>query len=333
MAKSPRVYTSPSVTVDQKWNWGKHGDRMADASTDHVEEISDGPQTTVRDKSEKIDDSKNVLPDAEYSHIKNPEPWRYEHWIPGGYSQSRMLRFKNPSTMYKAINFFACVAICFYGYDQGVMSMVNFNHDYQKLMGIYPPEGSSRTTTAEGGIVAVYYGGYYCLWVVLGAALQTSAYNITWMCFGRVLAGIGVGAIDCVIPVWSAEVSSHSARGAFLALEFVMIFPLTVRAKGGAWFVVGWSIGNGVVTMIPPFLFQAIGHGTLLLLAGLNVFVIPFLILLYPETAGRSLEQMDVFFDNADSWNVFTASKGIWEKGFDDWQWTKTVPTRNTPVD
>ncbi|OQD90879.1 hypothetical protein PENANT_c001G10884 [Penicillium antarcticum] len=342
---------------------------MADASTDHVEEISDGPQTTVRDKSEKIDDSKNVLPDAEYSHIKYPEPWRYEHWIPGGYSQSRMLRFKNPSTMYKAINFFACVAICFYGYDQGVMSMVNFNHDYQKLMGIYPPEGSSRTTTAEGGIVAVYYGGTMIGALMAGALAdrcgRTSAYNITWMCFGRVLAGIGVGAIDCVIPVWSAEVSSHSARGALLALEFVMnigglalatfgatwwttpwlypteirsfpillIFPLTVRAKGGAWFVVGWSIGNGVVTMIPPFLFQAIGHGTLLLLAGLNVFVIPFLILLYPETAGRSLEQMDVFFDNADSWNVFTASKGIWEKGFDDWQWTKTVPTRNTPVD
>ena len=36
-------------------------------------------------------------------------------------------------------------------------------------------------------------------------------------------AGIGVGSIDCVIPVWSAEVSSHSARGAFLALEFVMV--------------------------------------------------------------------------------------------------------------
>jgi MFS family permease len=124
--------------------------------------------------------------------------------------------------------------------------------------------GSSRNTAAEGGIVAVYYGGtmigalmagaladrcgrikaivFGCLWVVLGAALQTSAYNITWMCCGRVLgelptikksmrfelnvfclAGVGVGAIDCVIPVWSAEVSSHSARGAFLALEFVMV--------------------------------------------------------------------------------------------------------------
>ncbi|ODM19414.1 hypothetical protein SI65_04398 [Aspergillus cristatus] len=50
-----------------------------------------------------------------------------------------------------------------------------------------------------------------------------------------------------------------------------------------------------------PFLFQAIGYGTLLLLCGLNFFVIPFLLILYPETAGRSLEQMDVFFDNADT--------------------------------
>lgn len=73
--------------------------------------------------------------------------------------------------------------------------------------------GSSRNTAAEGGIVAVYYGGtligalmagsladrcgrvkavvFGCLWVVLGASLQASAYNITWMCFGRVLGKQG----------------------------------------------------------------------------------------------------------------------------------------------
>lgn len=32
----------------------------------------------------------------------------------------------------------------FYGYDQGVMSQVNLNPDYQKLMGIYPVTGSSQ---------------------------------------------------------------------------------------------------------------------------------------------------------------------------------------------
>ena len=76
-----------------------------------------------------------------------------------------------------------------------------------------------------------------------------------------------------------------------------VIFPLNVRVKGGAWSVVGWSIGNGVITMITPFLFQAIPYGTLLLLFGLNVFCIPFVILLYPETSGRSLEQMECIYE------------------------------------
>ena len=103
------------------------------------------------------------------------------------------------------------------------------------------------------------------------------------------------------------------------------IFPLEVRAKGGAWSVVGWSIGNGIVTMITPFLFQAIKYGTILLLFGLNFFCLPFVILLYPETSGRSLEQMDTFFENGDSWNVFKASHNIRNKGIDDWRWTKRL--------
>ena len=103
------------------------------------------------------------------------------------------------------------------------------------------------------------------------------------------------------------------------------IFPLNVRAKGGAWSVVGWSIGNGVITMITPFLFQAISYGTLLLLFGLNIFCIPFVILFYPETSGRSLEQMDTFFENGGKWNVFKSSHRIRDQGIEDWRWTKKL--------
>ena len=71
-----------------------------------------------------------------------------------------------------------------------------------------------------GRIKAVVFG---TMWALLGAALQASAYNIAWMCCARVISGIGVGSIDAVVPVWSAEVSSHQARGAFLALEFFMV--------------------------------------------------------------------------------------------------------------
>lgn len=44
-------------------------------------------------------------------------------------------------------------AICFYGYDQGVMSMVNLNPDYQKLMGIYPLEGTLPIPRDTGHIL------------------------------------------------------------------------------------------------------------------------------------------------------------------------------------
>ncbi|KAG1813792.1 hypothetical protein EV424DRAFT_1415628 [Suillus variegatus] len=533
--------------------------------------------------------------------------WWMSKYLPS-YSATRMFKFRNPNSYNWANNLFAGLAILFYGYDQGVMSQVNLNEDYLKLMGIYPTTGNSRNLAALGGIVSVYYGGSLIgallggsiadrsgritaiilgvIVSIIGATFQASAMNITWMCCARVVTGLGVGAIDAVIPVWSSEVSSHTARGSFLAIEFFLnisglslaywieifasmsnnqvmawrtplalqvvflltilalvpffpesprwlakvgrvsearnvlqathkgrveaelaaivqnvihdhqhaennsyirmlfprtksqrelrrrvvlsvwlqimqelvgigvitvyaidliqgagfsqdeakllagfnnlsymfsvlfavftldrfgrrgtmvwgaagmalllliggildkyaqsggpnqraygagvvamtflytgtfgatwlvtpwlypteLFPTYVRAKGGAWSVVGWSIGNGVVTMITPFLFQAIEYGVLLLLFGLNIFVIPFIIfmctayvLLFsmcdpidaavlfvdPETSGRPLEQMDDFFSNATSWNVFTASQQIREQGFTDHQWTR----------
>lgn len=80
-----------------------------------------------------------------------------------------------------------------------------------------------------------------------------------------------------------------------------------------------------ITLQITPFLFQAIGYGTLLLLFGLKILVILFVIFMYPETAGRSLEQMDTYFEHGDTWNVFKASKNIDDKDIDDWRWTKKM--------
>lgn len=43
----------------------------------------------------------------EYENIKYPEPWKFEKFFIGGYSQGRMLKFKKPKAMYTAINLFA----------------------------------------------------------------------------------------------------------------------------------------------------------------------------------------------------------------------------------
>lgn len=42
-----------------------------------------------------------------------------------------------------------------------------------------------------------------------------------------------------------------------------------------------------------------------------------------PETSGRPLEQIDDYFSNSSSWNVFTSAKQIKDKGYSDWQWTR----------
>jgi hypothetical protein len=73
-------------------------------------------------------------------------------------------------------------------------------------------------------------------------------------------------------------------------------FPLEVRAKGNAWGVVGWSIGNGWLTLLNPVMFSAIGENTLHIFGAVNFLTIPLVYAFYPETANRTLEEMDLLF-------------------------------------
>ncbi|KAK5678785.1 hypothetical protein LTR17_027631 [Elasticomyces elasticus] len=53
-----------------------------------------------------------------------------------------------------------------------------------------------------------------------------------------------------------------------------MIFPLQVRAKGNAWGVVGWSVGNGWCVLLLPTIFAALGEKTLNIFGSINVLAI-----------------------------------------------------------
>lgn len=77
-----------------------------------------------------------------------------------------------------------------------------------------------------GRLKTMMIGG---IWVVVGAALQCSAQNIAWMLCARLINGIGTGHLNAIVPVWSAEVATHTSRGAFIALEFTLnIFGVVV---------------------------------------------------------------------------------------------------------
>ena len=74
------------------------------------------------------------------------------------------------------------------------------------------------------------------------------------------------------------------------------IFPLEVRAKGNAWGVVGWSIGNGWLTLMLPEVFKALGEKTYYIFGIANVITLPMVYCLYPESNQRTLEEMNLVF-------------------------------------
>ncbi|KFY47770.1 hypothetical protein V496_10462 [Pseudogymnoascus sp. VKM F-4515 (FW-2607)] len=81
------------------------------------------------------------------------------------------------------------------------------------------------------------------------------------------------------------------------------IFPLAIRAKGNALGVVGWSIGNGWLTLLCPIMFEAIGEKTLYIFGIANAITLPMVWALYPESNQRTLEEMDLLFSADTPWN------------------------------
>jgi sugar porter (SP) family MFS transporter len=74
------------------------------------------------------------------------------------------------------------------------------------------------------------------------------------------------------------------------------INPLRTRAKANALSTTSNWIWNFFIVMITPVLIASINWGTYLFFAVLNALFIPILYFLYPETAGRSLEEIDLIF-------------------------------------
>jgi MFS family permease len=142
-------------------------------------------------------------------------------FIPGGYSKSRCLRIRGRAMMY-AVLLLAGTAILFFGYDASVMSQVNSNKDYLRLMGL--DGGTSGDAAFIGGIVSIWFLGFAigallvgsyadkigrlktiqvgCVWALVGAVLQGSAQNVGMMMAARVIGGVGCGHLNTVVPIW-----------------------------------------------------------------------------------------------------------------------------------
>ncbi|KAK4141701.1 general substrate transporter [Dichotomopilus funicola] len=72
-----------------------------------------------------------------------------------------------------------------------------------------------------------------------------------------------------------------------------------MRAQGNGFGITGWAIGVGWTVLVNPVMLGKLGGRTYFLFAGLNLLWVPVVYLFYPETAGRSLESIDVLFSTS----------------------------------
>ncbi|OBT81182.1 hypothetical protein VE02_10147 [Pseudogymnoascus sp. 03VT05] len=80
------------------------------------------------------------------------------------------------------------------------------------------------------------------------------------------------------------------------------IVPLAIRAPANALATsANWAF-NFMVVMITPVAFSSIGYQTYIIFAVINAFIVPVVYFFYPETAYRSLEEMDHIFHKTKSW-------------------------------
>ena len=80
-----------------------HKENMESKTSSDTEVLPEKVSTPSSDEKLKEED--------EVEHLNYPQPWKFEKWFLGGYSQGRMIKFKSPKTMYKAINLFAGMTV------------------------------------------------------------------------------------------------------------------------------------------------------------------------------------------------------------------------------
>lgn len=130
---------------------------------------------------------------------------------------------------------FVSLGVFLFGYDQGVMSGIitgpffidYFNHPSKAHIGtmvailevgaFFASLIVGRVGDIIGRRRTILYGS--CIFFV-GGALQTMATSMAMMMVGRIIAGLGVGMLSTIVPVYQSEISPPHNRGKLACIEF-----------------------------------------------------------------------------------------------------------------
>ncbi|KAI9850589.1 MAG: hypothetical protein M1824_003208 [Vezdaea acicularis] len=152
----------------------------------------------------------------------------------GGQGGSQMHGLTGKPLLYFT-SVFVSLGVFLFGYDQGVMSGI--------ITGSFFKDYFNQPTSAElGTMVAILEVGafvsslsvgrigdmigrrrtilYGSMIFFVGGVLQTFATGMPMMLLGRIIAGLGVGALSTIVPVYQSEISPPHNRGKLACIEF-----------------------------------------------------------------------------------------------------------------
>jgi sugar porter (SP) family MFS transporter len=185
--------------------------------------------------------------------------------------------------LYAVCAFAAIGGFCF-GYDTGVISGVLTMEDF-----IFKMSGDAQLTQLSslqtGTITGLLLAGCFVgsllagpsaeffsrkrtiviasVVFIVGAAIQTGANGYAMMVCGRAVAGLGIGALSMIVPLYQSELAPKEIRGRLIALQQLMI---TIGIMVAFWVGAGtekiegqasWRIPLGI--QIAPAIVLAIG--------------------------------------------------------------------------
>lgn len=177
---------------------------------------------------------------------------------------------------------FVSLGVFLFGYDQGVMSGI--------ITGPYFKDYFNQPTRAQiGTMVAILEVGafasslivgrvgdiigrrktilYGAIIFVTGGVLQTFTTGMGSLILGRIIAGVGVGALSTIVPVYQSEISPPHNRGQLACIEFTGNI---VGYASSVWVDYFCSFIEGDYSWRLPLFMQCI-MGTLLAVGSLAI--------------------------------------------------------------
>ncbi|KIP07315.1 hypothetical protein PHLGIDRAFT_127752 [Phlebiopsis gigantea 11061_1 CR5-6] len=134
--------------------------------------------------------------------------------------------------------FFAALGSVTFGYDLGIIASVLPSEDFNRVTG--NPDATKQGLIVGCLLLGAFASNIYigsladrigrrasilagCITFLIGGGIQTGAQSIRYMYGGRFLAGMGIGMLAMLAPLYQSEIAHPSIRGRLTTLQQFML--------------------------------------------------------------------------------------------------------------